>query len=517
MLRGGATVPASQNYMAATSRLRFMNQANATSSSTLAQIDKILIPTAHWACKNPRFVFSTVLGIDGSTNPEQALGNGVTRDGIAVQVDGGTPVPGTFSGGTAGYAQPDADATGGLTDAVPVTIPADDASSFILVLEHVADTTQKMPGDYTINLAAGEGVKTAASASSLTANLASGSGITGYSSHADGPVAMWCQGWDGVQPVVGLLGCDSLGKGDDDNQQGNARGMFGYLARGLDDATVSPRLAALDWCVSGQSQAATSEGAVTSGHYAARLAILAAVEALNVKGRPPVTSAIVEHGVNDPSSGGLTSDLPALWQMLHQTLPGVALFQATIVPNTTNGSGHLWDDTADQTPNSSFAAGQSVPTFNAALLAGSYDCPLNSGACVDGFIDTTAYFWKSGVYNVPGLSTTLAQAVNIGDATVYMNSCPLIGDGVVLGAGTANVESKTSGGAFYYVATASGSPCAVTFQNQANGNPVTVSETHSSGDAVSDSYVGGSPHPNAYGSTYFAGAIAAWKNSGAPK
>ncbi len=507
MPHGGAS-PYSGDYMFASSRLRFMSQANATSASTVAEITRIMVPTPHWACQNPRFVFSTVLGIDGSTDPEQGLGNARTIDGFTVEYPAGTFTAGAFSG-SASYAQNDL--TTVISDPVSVTIPADSAAVWVRTLQHVASSGLNIPGLYTTNLGAGEGMVTNASASNLTALLTGGSVAT-YGSHADGPMAMLCQGWNGT-PVVLLMG-DSICKGDNDNQQGDARGMFGYLVRGIDDNASSPRMVGMDWCVSGQSQAAASEGAITDGHYGYRIALINAVAALNPGNHLPMSSIVVEHCVNDPSSGGLTADLPNFWRMAHQHFPNMPVVQTTCSPNTTNSNNHLWDDTGDQTPNSDYGAGQSVPTFNAALLAGTYDCSGGAQNCVDGFIDTTSYFWKSGVWNVPGFATTLAANVNAGDSSVSLNSCPSVGDNVVLGAGTANVESKTSGGVGYFVATASGSPCTVTFQAQANGNAVTVSKAHTSGDAVANAYTFGSPHPSLPGHIYIAGAVIAAKNAG---
>ncbi len=523
LVRGGGAAsvdPATLYMINASAQSRFQVDALAFETPTagqLAEVSRILLPTANWPCENPRFAFTAYAALD--THVEHALGNSYNIDGATLEYPAGTFTTITFGGNATTTV---ANGSQVISDPVPgITIPANSAAAWIRTLKDTPSGGQRLGWYATTNGAfgtKGEAVEVAASASSLSSLLTGGT-ITGATFTADafGPMVTVCQGWDGSP--VSVLGGDSILYGQGDSQEGNGRGVYDWASRGLDDSTLSTSQSFFNMGTQGESEASSSEGGTSLGQYGYHIQLLTALAALNPGNHWPFTTFISEHFHNDTD----LADAQAWWKMLHQAFPGIHLVQTTIVASTfdtvtsayscATAGEYCWTDAAHQesagTP-WTYPGGE-VWNFNTFLTGGTESCPsggLGDGlSCVDGVIDIQPEVVSNGLWAVPSFTSTVSQNAAANTKTIHLSACPSVGDSLVLNPGGSTVENN-----FTVTAASMGTDCTVTmFSATANA--------HNSGEPVGEAFTGEGDHPSFLGHSITAMGLAVInaKNSGTIK
>lgn len=519
-------------------RLRFAGKATQATSG-VDNLSRIAIITGPSPLVAPKFLFFNGYGYQGAAaNPSGSpptfaemvsavgvAGNNITIEGATLEGPGPVFYTLTFGGQSSIVLTP------GLfvwcDPVLAATILANMGSGnwYIRVDISVPSTSSYFPTYYNTNNVTGEGVSI--SSSSQVAKLTSGN-ISGSGSNVFGPIAAAGLGWNGSAVPLGKG--DSIGYGKGDNWD-PSRGVSGFLARGFDDNISSSRMAYLMWCVPSQSQGTTSEGSTAPGYYGYRYAMLLAC---NPDGAPPITCVAYEHGTNGASS--VATSNPADWELTTTAL-GVPIIQCTLTPHTnttyvggstSTGSGDsncaaapsggstsdmCWTNSAQQVAQQSayvYPTG-AVPVFNAALKAGSYTGTASNQ--VQGIIDDTAYCWDptTGGWLVPGFTSFLTAAANIGDGSVQLNDNPPIGTCLVLSPGSAalNAEAGTTDGGGLAVKSVTGSPgawIAVLTENLVHAHAINSVV----GSALTDSGL----HPNQQGSVAKSNGVMVAKNNG---
>lgn len=502
-------------YMVVGGRFRFGGKIEASTGSTLDMLTRLALITPKWAVKNPRFLFFNGCGYtnaqaDGVTTfAETVTGNSITISGAAVETVSGAVFNNiTFNGGSssivlASGAYVWSDPVAGLT----LSAKAIAGTYYIRTDMNVASSGLKYPTYYDTSGCTNE--KGSTSASSQTSLVNSGS-VSGHITNSFGPIAMAGQGWDG-SPVP-LCPGDSVGYGAGDNME-PTRGVQGFISRGLDN-NGSGQWAYLMWCVISQSAASNSEGSASLGFYGYRIAMLNALAALNTSSALPFTSILVEHGTN--AASGVATINPAFWSLMRSSFFNVPIYQTTLTPHTNDSvnndknvqpGDYAWTDDTHQVPNQSAYNWPNgvIPTFNAALLAGTYTG--TSGGKVNSVIDITPNIYdSSGNWTPPSFTTTLASQALAG-TSFSMNAAPAVGDCLVFEPGTAVVEAGTTDDGGLVVATVSGTgPYTVTI----TGGP--TNNTHNSSTAVAEALTNSGLHPNQLGNTIMAANVIVAKN-----
>lgn len=335
--------------------------------------------------------------------------------------------------------------------------------------------------------------------------------VSGHQSAAFAPIAFGCQGYDGSGDPLLLADSITDGKGD---VMDHARGAWGFVARGLDDA-ASGRMAYVNWAVPSQNAGTTSEGSMAPQHYALRRTVLTMVAGLNANNAWPVSMIYMGHGTNNASNVATAN--PTIWSLAHTTF-NLPVVQPTMTPHTVDtvandtsckGGDYCATDTAHQAAQQAgYNPGGAIETFNAALLAGTYLCPTNYPACVDGVADITPYLWNGHGWAFPAFTTTMSRNATAGDQTVFLTACPSLGDAMVLGPGTAGAEAGTTdGGGLIATGAVLTIDCAVTLS-------ASIARNHTAGDPVAEALSNSYLHPNQMGAIAASAGIKAAKLAG---
>lgn len=492
-------------------------------SSHLSVISQIMIPVANWACQNPRFIFTGYAARD--THVEAALSETLTIAALQVGPFGGPYTTVTFGGNASGtYAagsQLISDAAAG------VTIPANSSNYVYQVVMTATDTSATFPGYYETANGVFGGTKHEGTTSGTQAAMLAllGTNVSTASATAFGATAIVCQGWDG-SPVA-VMGGDSIGYGQNESSDGNARGVFGFINHGMDDSASSVSMPIFNMGTQGESWiAATSEGAATLGHYGYHIQMLNALAALNPGNHLPFTTFISQHWHNDPN----VADGQAWWGMIHTAFPGITLVQTTGLPSATNSdstgvcaSGSAIACYTDQTGSDQlpFSAAWDWPNggtwanFNAGLTGGTFNCPNNTnpGECVDGVIDvnsTTPSVMLLGLWNPGPYTATFASTATEPTKTLVLTGgspgvCPLQYANLVLEPNTTNMEQVGTAQTVVPNSPSAGECTVTTFAN--------TGITHSSGASVAEGYPADGTHQTTDSALLIANAIIAAKNN----
>lgn len=487
--------------------IRFRLDATTTNPGTsgLNNLSRRALITAD-ACVNPRFVFINFYGKEATSPPEVDGANAITIDGATVENTNTSSFTAMLFSGVSSVAI----AAGGfaISDPVPITIPAGSIASvttgfYARTSATLASSGQSLVGFLNLNATLpGEHSSAAASLGvqswTLTSGVATGSNTTAYAPF------MICTSPTPVKSEL-LVG-DSITEGKGDQFKDLLRGAFGYPARWLDGATGGP-ISHINFATAGNSPAASSEGALTNGHYGRRAAVIAGIAALNAGSAPPMTGTLSMAGTNDAAN--LVADMPAWWTLLHSF--GAKVTQTTLTPHTgdpttlisacpPSTSDNCFTNNTTQVPQQgAYNPSGTVATWDHNLRNNAFACAGAATNCTDSIVDIApgAFTDEDGLclsgtqsgcdWAVPPGSFVFVGS-NTPGTSIVLNICPAVGANLVMEPGTPQNEAYgaegVDAGGFKVTAAVFTTTCAVTLrkatlQTHANGAIVLLAKTNS--------------------------------------
>jgi hypothetical protein len=436
---GRLRAPVGPNSLTATgARFFFPQNNNVAGAGSESSLSHLFFVTSPFPGSDLRFCFdNSWIASDSSGSPERAGSNPLTIDFATVFV-GGTPYPVSFGGAGSITLQPN----DYIWATVPTltSIPAD-TFGFIRVSCTVA-TNAFRPAGYRPQTSQilGEAVEYTATPQAAKATSGTVSGVgSGANVRCYGPCMAVMSGWDG-RPVPIIVG-DSIGEGAADGIiSTDARGIVGYIPRGLDD-NASTRMS---FCMLAAAGTAPSQSTgLIAGNFKHRYDIISALPNM------PGTCVLSQHGVNEmgllagpTDEAGFETVMSNWWRFLRQVFPGYKLIQTTLSPRVqTAANNSNWTNQVDQQP----SAVDTNPT-GARWTGNAYI--RGKPAPVDALIDVTHSFQDPtnlDHWQTSALSWTLNTAVIVNGTTISVAgaSRPPEGDVFVLEPGTTNVEAFT--------------------------------------------------------------------------
>jgi hypothetical protein len=426
-----------ESYSFASNRLNFPT-GTMPASGALSGLGQIFNNTPPYAISSVRFLYANFFVVmDGSRNPERTPGNDNSIDFATVFVNG-EAYPLTFNGassivlsdGAFAWTDPLRDKTGKI-----VTLPAN-SSYFIRTSRSVSANGKLVAGSGNFGVLprlshgrVGDGVEYT---SAPQINKRTSGDVAAYlmGSAAIGPSMAIGKGWDG-SPVYLLVG-DSIGVGQGDFDFG-ARGVIGYLGRGLDDDAHAKRRNFATMTSSGTRP--DDQSSTEAGQYKLRMSALRSIP------NRPFDVIISEMGQNSISIAG--HSLAAFqevetkwWDFWHETCPKCTIYQTTF-PTRAGSGNSKWTVQQDQSGDypdgmrwqaSNWFRRGPLPAFVRVLdITPAFCDSVNPG------------FWKTSDW-----AGTTATAVAPGDARVLINGAraPSNGDALVIAPGAADVETR---------------------------------------------------------------------------
>lgn len=412
-------------FMFAANRQGSSGQRTATTASTQYQTHFTTFDSPPYDIVCPKLLFQGFY-CDNQTTFEHNLGNDVLHQGVVIEVNGVRQF--ISAGGSQEFTVADGGWT--WTDDNDIVIPAN--SRVKVGVAVYVPTGGYILTPYRCNATDGDGFKTGST--DVSSYLTSGTLSTTANTWQAGPILILAKGWKaaGEPPVVLLMG-DSIGRGgNDDNYWVETPRVVGDIARALDDNTSSVRYAYANLCVPGVAYFGASL-------FTKRFQILSDVGW-------PFTSIISEMGINASNGAGAINGWPA-WGAFLKTMGGKPVIQTTLLPKVTLGSANLETTTLENQTANSFEA------FNDWVRA-------LSNSAMDGYIDRGGIVESvpgSGLWAVPGFSTTLAAAYTAGQLQITLTDAPPINSSLVLDPGLSTYKHlgivKSVTGAGPYVAT----------------------------------------------------------------
>lgn len=400
---GVANPLAAGPFMFASNRMGYSGQRTAATASTQYQVDFTTFDSAPYDQICPKFLFQGFY-CDNQTTFEHSLGNDVLHQGVVLEI-AGTRYPLTV-GGSASFTVTDGSWV--WTDDNSIVIPAN--TKFRVGVATYVPTGAYRLTPFRTNATDGDGFK--AGSADVSSYLTSGTLSATPNTWQSGPVLMLAKGWQAAgQPPVPLLIGDSILKGgNDDNYWNENPRITGDIARAINDNSSSTRYAYANLGVPGVAYFGQSL-------FAKRFQILS-------DAGWPFTSIVSEMGINNSNATTAISGWPA-WGAFLKTMGNKPIIQTTMLPKVTLGAANLETTTlANQTVNS-------FESFNNWVRA-------KSDPNMDGFIDRGGIVESaagSGLWAVPGFSTTLAAAYTAGQLQVTLTASPPIGCSLVLDPG----------------------------------------------------------------------------------
>lgn len=441
-------------YSFADARLRFpVETATITDSgaaSIVRHVNQVVLASPAYDVTDAKWFFANWYQLSTSTSQEVTAGCSIVIDKLAIKVNVGGTVKwkNLTSGLPLTITTSDA---GGWTNALTgVTIPAN--STYLM---RVAWHVPTLSGNCTVPTVTswkaltffGTGVSdssqgdTEANASTITGLVPIDDATTQTNLNNGGtsrwlpPALMVAKGGDG-RKVAEVAG-DSISFGTSATtvpEAYTARGVWGFIPVGLDDAASSSRIAFGHFGIPGS--APTTWGSNKSVYWEKKASAVRTITAL--QGAPPFDVIINQGGEND-LTGLMTgtnpsANLQAWYNGVRAEWPGVPIIQAQLLPEATS------NDNFATLANQSVTASNTYPTggkwvFNTqADVGGSLRAAnCNGVACIDDSFRP----WEKSAYDtganrhkfaIRPFSTTLAQSYASG-TTVHLVASPPVGAG----------------------------------------------------------------------------------------
>jgi len=483
------------SYSFASNRLNFPTGLRPGGLSALGQVFNNSPP---YAISSIRFLYANFYVLtDGSPKPERTPGNENSIDFATVFIDGHAYAV-TFNGepqtvlqdGAFVWSDPLRDGAGNL-----VSLPAN--SHYLIRTSRSAPATGGLVvgmGNFGVqprytNRSLGEGVEYTAAPqfAKRTAGV-----VAAYSqgSAAIAPAIAIAKGWDGS--AVYLLVGDSIGVGQADYDFG-ARGVVGYLERGLDDDLKSKRRNFATMTISGTRP--DDQASVRPGEYQLRW------QALHSIPNRPFNAIISEMGQNSPAIAG--ASLPAFqelelrwWAFWHEACPDCTIFQTTFPPHAGAARNSKWTSTADETTDYPHGMRWQASDW---FRTGALPAYVKVLDVTPAFSDAI----RPGVWKTDAWLGTVAASVAVGDDHVSVNAAraPTIGDAIVINPGAAGAEARN------IVAVAGDGPWTLAVN-------AAFSNAHAAGDAAALAYTVDGTHPTSTLHKAAASLIETYKSAG---
>lgn len=403
IVASGALSIASGPFMFASNRMGYSGQRTAATTNTQYQTDWITFDSPPYDIISPKFLFQGFY-CDNQTTFEHNLGNDVLHQGVSLEV-AGTRYPLT-AGAASSFTVTDGSWV--WTDDNTIVIPAN--SRCRIGVATYVPTGQYRLTSFRCNATDGDGFK--AASTDVSSYLVSGALSTTPNTWQSGPVLMIAKGWQaaGKPPVPLLIGDSILKGGNDDNYWNENPRIVGDIARAINDNTSSTRYPYANLGVPGVAY-------FTQSLFTKRFQILS-------DAGWPFTSIISEMGINSSNGTSAISGWPA-WGAFLKTMGNKPIVQTTLLPKVTLGAANLETTTLANQTKTDFE------NFNNWVRA-------KTDANISGFIDRGGIVESapgSGLWAVPGFSTTLAAAYTAGQLQVTLTDSPPIGCSLLLDPG----------------------------------------------------------------------------------
>lgn len=441
------TFTTAQEYFFAATRLHYPTTNVAAPTNKEFQTSRLVFGTPAYSVSNPRFFVPGFYTLStGATPSEFAAPNAFTIYGWGIYTTGGVFVASSTQQFTI---DPAVDSVGTLLPALPVTLAAN--STYYIYLVVGVSAGQSFLGGYEIQTQNGEGqdgFSTAAAAlAKVNGTSMSNNGGVGFTK-VFGPAYMVAQGGDN-RPVFAVVGDSIAFYKNEDRALAPARGTMGYLARGLDDAASSRRMAYGMLAVPGIKP----HDWKLSSNWSRRLSSVQSPYVLNV----PFTKILSQLGTNSVSNtdyaANLRADMITYWQLLRSQFSGTTITQAELLPrpSTTDGFQTLGNQTfADDS--SKWYTGDYATVYgsnpnaqrwllNLDIGGQSGDADSASYARSNGYIDDSFAPWKNASYDTSTnrdkwslrpFTTTLSSGYTANALSMVTVDAPTLGEVLVV-------------------------------------------------------------------------------------
>lgn len=494
-------------YSFAATRFRFPTTSRAVSGSNTYLIQQFVFGSPAYDVQNPRFFMPGFVTLTtGVANSEVANQNTIMIEGLSIKVGGvwyavpATNLPMTIDPATM---------PGVLLDAIPVTIPANSVIEGRVAYNVPASGSLPTCPRAAVFGASGKSESSQGGTSSLAAKLTDNTALSNANAHADTyiPAYMVAQGGDG-RPAMIVVG-DSIGYGANESSgalspQWSDRGAFGYIQRGLDDASASKRIAHATLCIPGTKPLDWQDRT----KWAKKLDAIKAVH--TATGDWPFDDVISQHGTNSIAAGTNFATLLAGMKAYYELMTaewGKPITQVELLPLPVSSDGYATLENQTPSAPNAYPSGQRWQ-LNAAIGTDGEPDPA-SALRAGGWITDSFAPWKLGSYDtgsnrdklkVLPFNTTLAAAAAQGATSFSMIAPPAVGQYLSIGGQAAfGIVTAVSGSGPYNVTLGITTP--VPAGGIASGAPVQA--------CMHD---GAGTHPGVEGHRdIYAGAVVAWK------
>ncbi|MBB3998176.1 hypothetical protein [Aureimonas pseudogalii] len=269
-----------------------------------------------------------------------------------------------------------------------------------------------------------------------------------------GPCLAVGEGWDGRAVVLSVGDSISFGQ-EDGGPTADARGNFGYVARGLDTRDgLSLPYAQLAVPASAPSEVSSQD----VGHFRRRFELLSAVRRLG--GRWPFTHILSEHGVNDSYASkdwrSLQGIMQDWWDFLDRSFDHAPIVQTTYTPRSLSPGPDAFTTLAAQSP----AQNNAFPDGNRWRVA---DWIRTRPAPLAGVVDMQPFFGNRAqpdLWRLRDYRSVLVADAEMGARSLLLANAPEPGELFLIepgtprsdrGVGVLNVVGVAREGASYRV------------------------------------------------------------------
>lgn len=438
---GGAAAPtggtSATRYSFAATRFRIPTNTRQISGANNYLIQQFAFASPGYDVTNPRFYLPSFWqGANGGSSPETANANNIVIEGLSIKVGAtwysvpATNLPLTIDPTTM---------PGALLDAIPVTIPAN--TTLIGRVAYNVPASGFLPTTTRATVFGGSGLVEGSEGNTTTrfAKLTNDAALTNTLSHSDSyqPLYMVAQGGDG-RPAIAIFG-DSIGYGANEASGISAlwsnRGAYGYVARGLDDATATKRIACANFCIPGSRPL---DIATRNSTFSAKK--LDAIKAVyNATGEWPFDEVISQHGTN--SIAGATNYATLLAGMqtylaILKTENSKPITQIELLPKATTTDGYATLGNMACGAHDAYPSGQRWLLNTAIGGANGLGDPAAT-LRASGHIDGSFAPWLNGSYDLTtnrdkqklrAFNTTLAASAAQNATSFSMVASPALGE-----------------------------------------------------------------------------------------
>lgn len=502
----------SQSYTFASTRLQLPTSSAIPTSGQEIMTSSVGAGTPAYPTTNPRFFFPSFYAVT-SGGDDTPLENSFTILGASVKV-GSTWYPLYFNGSPGTTIDPST-SVGIWSDPATTTgtIPANSIVQIRTAFK--VNSGQKMltgmiigASTWASTVTEGQGffATDALAIAKLTDNLSVGTNgrVSGF---MYGPAGMVAQGWDG-RAVVLVTG-DSIGRGIASSMTfANARGDYGYIDTGLDDASSSTRLPFWNITAPGTNPGTGAVGWGNRANFHERL------DAIKLLPNRPFTIVVDEHGSNSTNDNGgvdsqytnglRASEIEMSTMLRAEYGNSVSMYQTTITPKV-QSSTDRFSSLAGQTvtggslDSTTTLVGGALWQFNNELVTG-----YSSVFGYNGYIDVwDAVSYDTGAnrqyWAVPSFTATVSSNYATTSSSIVLSAAPAVGELLVFDPGNTNGIANA-------VSVSGTGPYTVSLSAH-------LSVAYTTGTAVGATYTSDGTHPSPTAHALLAAKLIAWKNS----